>query len=303
MNFNEALDLKRKEAERILDEYLPKSEGYASVIMDAMQYSVTAGGKRLRPVLMKECYKLFGGNDKVIEPFMAAMEMIHTYSLVHDDLPAMDNDDYRRGKLTTWKKYGEDMGVLAGDALLNYAFETAIKAFEMAHDLEDYKRIAGALEVLFSKSGIYGMIGGQTVDVISENDKEVTLDKLYYIHKNKTAALIEASMMTGAILAGAGEKAVLDIEKAAENIGLAFQIQDDVLDVTSTTEELGKPVGSDEKNNKVTFVSLYGLDNSKTKVKELSEEAIEILKDMADENRADASFLMTLVDALIAREK
>jgi len=303
MNFNETLKIKQQAAEKILDDYLPKAEGYAGVIMEAMHYSVLAGGKRLRPVMMKESYKLFGGSSKIIEPFMAAIEMIHTYSLVHDDLPAMDNDDYRRGKLTTWKKYGEDMGVLAGDALLNYAVETALRAFDMCKTLDEYKRVSKAMSVLFSKAGIYGMIGGQTVDVISENDNNVTLDKLNYIHKNKTAALIEASLMCGAILAGASDKSVFDIEKAAENIGLAFQIQDDVLDVTSTTEELGKPVGSDEKNNKATFVSLFGLSEAKDKVKELSDEAIEILQDIADENRADGSFLMTLTQALIAREK
>lgn len=302
MNFKEALEAKKNDAESVLNSYLPNAEGYASVIMEAMEYSTLAGGKRLRPILMKECYRLFGGKDKVIEPFMAAMEMIHTYSLVHDDLPAMDNDDYRRGKLTTWKKYGEALGVLAGDALLNYAFETATIAFDEANSLEEYKNVGRALKVLSSKAGIYGMIGGQTVDVISENDKDVTLEKLFYIHKNKTAALIEAAMMVGAILAGASEKSIFDMEKAAEDIGLAFQIQDDILDVTSTTEELGKPVGSDEKNNKVTFVSLYGLDNAKKRVKELSEEAIGILQDIADMNRADGSFLMTLTEELISRK-
>lgn len=303
MNFNENLEIKRKNAESIVNVYLPEVEGYQKIVLEAMEYSAMAGGKRLRPVLMKECYKLFGGKSKVVEPFMAAIEMIHNYSLVHDDLPAMDNDEYRRGKLTTWKKYGEAMAILAGDGLLNYAFETAVKAFDLADGDEEFRNVARGMKILSSKAGVYGMIGGQTADLLAENDDNVTEDVLIFIHRNKTAALIEASMMIGACLAGASEKDLLDLEKAANNIGLAFQIQDDILDITSTTEMLGKPVGSDEKNNKLTYVKLHGLEESRTQVKALSEDAIAILQDIADSNRADGSFLMTLVETLINREK
>ena len=302
MNFNDTLNMRRKEAESILNEYLPENEGLQSIVIEAMNYSAMAGGKRLRPVLMKECYRLFGGKDKVIEPFMAAIEMIHNYSLVHDDLPAMDNDEFRRGKETTWKKYDEAMAILAGDGLLNFAFETAALSFDMCKDEASLRNCAKALKVLGNKAGIYGMIGGQTVDIISENDTNVTEETIIFIHKHKTAALIEASMMIGAILAGASDKDIHDLEKAAFNVGLAFQIEDDILDVTSTTEELGKPVHSDEKNNKVTYVTLHGLKDSQDRVKELSEEAITILEDISDEMRSDGSFLMTLIETLINRK-
>lgn len=309
MNFNDSLESKRKYAEEVVKEYLPVAEGYQEKVLEAMEYAAMAGGKRLRPVLMHECYKLFGrsnksgGSKKMVEPFMAAIEMIHNYSLVHDDLPAMDNDELRRGKPTTWRKYGEAMAILAGDGLLNFAFETAAKAFDAAESEQELRACAKAMQVLTVKAGVYGMIGGQTADILAENDTNVTEDNLLFIHKNKTAALIEASMMIGAILAGASEQDVFDMEKAANNIGVAFQIQDDILDITSTAEVLGKTVGKDEKSDKLTYVKLHGLDESKRQVKLLSEEAITILQDVADENRADGSFLMTLVETLINREK
>lgn len=302
MNFNESLEIRRKDAESIVLKYMPKPEGYQSVVCEAMNYAVMAGGKRLRPILMKECFKLFGGKGELAEPFMAAIEMIHNYSLVHDDLPAMDNDELRRGKPTTWKKYGECMAILAGDGLLNYAFETATKAFDIASNDTELRASAKAMRILGTKSGLYGMLGGQTADIIAESSDDVTEDMLIFIHKNKTAALIEAAMMIGAILAGASDEDVKNMEKAANNIGLAFQIQDDILDIISTDEELGKPVGSDEKNNKLTYVKLHGLEASKETVKSLSEEAIAIIRQVADDNRADAGFLMTLVEILINRE-
>ena len=299
MNFKETLSEKTANAEMILKKYLPKEEGYQKKLLEAMNYSVMAGGKRLRPVLLEECYLLFGGRGKIEEPFMAALEMIHNYSLVHDDLPAMDNDEYRRGRKTTWKVYGDGMAVLAGDGLLNLAFETAAGAFDMAENYEEMKRAAKALKLLGEKAGIRGMIGGQCADIEAESGIEVTEPLLLFIHENKTAALIQAAMMIGAILAGADDSAVAAMEKAAYNIGIAFQIQDDILDVTSTTEVLGKPVGSDEKNNKLTFVTLHGLSESKAEVKRLSEEAIAILGSF--ENRSE--FLEELVDSLITREK
>ncbi|MBR5800657.1 MAG: polyprenyl synthetase family protein [Lachnospiraceae bacterium] len=298
MSFNEKLSQKVSEAEAVLTQYLPEETGYQKTVCEAINYSVTAGGKRLRPILMKECFLLFGGEGAVIEPFMAALEMIHNYSLVHDDLPAMDNDEYRRGRKTTWNVYGDGMAVLAGDGLLNLAFETAMKAFDMVTGLEEYKAVAGALRILGEKAGIYGMIGGQTADVEAEQDgAQLTEELLLFIHENKTAALIKAAMMIGAVLAGAGEEAVSAMEKAAYNIGIAFQIQDDILDVTSTTEVLGKPVGSDAKNNKLTYVSLNGLDASKAQVEKLSGEALQILASFEKQNE----FLNELVTSLITR--
>ena len=225
MNFNEERKKRTEYIEEILRRYLPAREGYQKIIMEAMEYSLMAGGKRLRPMLMLETYRLFGGKGKVIEPFMAAIEMIHTYSLVHDDLPAMDNDEYRRGRKTTHIVYGEDMGILAGDGLLNYAFETACRAFD--EEDADCASIGRALQILSRKSGIYGMIGGQVVDV-KESGHAVSGEVLDFIYRLKTSALIEASMMTGAVLAGADEIAVRTVEEIAGKIGLAFQIQDDI---------------------------------------------------------------------------
>ena len=296
MNFKDEQMSKVREIEEILSTYLPPKEGFQKDVMDAMEYSVTGGGKRIRPMLMKETFSLFGGEGKIIEPFMAAQEMIHSYSLVHDDLPAMDNDEYRRGKKTTHVAYGEALGILTGDALLNFAFETAVKAFEM--EPEKSVLIGKALKILADKAGIYGMIGGQVVDVQScgENLSE---DMLNFIYTLKTGALIESSMMIGAVLAGAEEEQVKTVEKIARDIGIAFQIKDDVLDVTSTTEELGKPVYSDEKNNKTTYVTLYGLEEAERKVEELSEEAIRLLDGLNHENE----FLKELILALIHRIK
>ena len=225
MNFKEISSEKVKEIEGILTKYLPEAIGLQSRIMEAMEYSLMAGGKRLRPMLMLETYRMFGGEGEVIQPFMAAQEMIHTYSLVHDDLPAMDNDEYRRGRKTTHIVYGEDMGILAGDALLNYAFETAVKAFESAP--QQSGAIGRALKILSEKAGIYGMIGGQVVDVQSSG-KVVSREVLDFIYELKTGALIESAMMIGAVLAGASDEEVSKVEKIAKKVGMAFQIQDDL---------------------------------------------------------------------------
>lgn len=296
MNFKEEQAKRVEEIERILKHYLPKKEGYQSQIMEAMEYSVLAGGKRLRPMLMQETFRLFGGEGDVVEPFMAAIEMIHTYSLVHDDLPAMDNDEYRRGRKTTHVVYGEAMGILAGDALLNFAFETATKAFELCP--QKSVQIGKALQVLAGKAGIYGMIGGQVVDVQSAG-AVISKDVLDFIYELKTSALIESAMMIGAILAGADETSVKEIESIAKNVGIAFQIQDDILDVTSTAEVLGKPILSDEKNEKTTYVTLAGLEKAKEYVEQISLEAIETLHHFETEDL----FLELLVKSLIHREK
>lgn len=296
--FMEELQQKVEHINNVLEKFLPAEEGQQRIIFEAMNYSVRAGGKRLRPMLMEETYHMFGGSSAVIEPFMAAIEMIHTYSLVHDDLPAMDNDEYRRGKKTTHAVYGEAMGILAGDALLNLAYETAAKAFDM--EVAD-ARVARAFTVLAKKAGVYGMVGGQVVDVESEksDDCPITREKLDFIYRLKTGALIESSMMIGVILAGASSDEVSRVEQIAAKLGLAFQIQDDVLDVTSTLEVLGKPVGSDEKNNKATYVTFEGLDKAVSDVERISKEAEEQLDDLG----YDDAFLKELFEYLIHREK
>ena len=296
MSFKEIQKEKTAQIEQILKAYLPRVQGYQEVIMDAMSYSMLAGGKRLRPMLMQETYRMFGGADRVIEPFMAAIEMIHTYSLVHDDLPAMDNDEFRRGRRTTHVVYGEDMGILAGDALLNYAFETAATAFEM--EPESAPVIGKAIAILAGKAGVYGMIGGQVVDV-SSSGRQIEREKLDFIYALKTGALIESSMMIGAVLAGASKDEIRTIERIASKVGLAFQIQDDILDVTSTTDELGKPVHSDEKNEKTTYVTLRGLEQAKQDVEVISEEALTLLEGLPVAN----PFLTRLLRELIHRKK
>ena len=297
MNFKELKEAKVLQIENILKKYLPKQQGYQKVIMEAMEYSVMAGGKRLRPMLMMETYYLFSNKEsEIVEPFMAAIEMIHTYSLVHDDLPAMDNDEYRRGRKTTHVVYGEAMGILAGDALLNYAFETASSAFDLFP--EKSFQIGKALQVLSQKAGIYGMIGGQVVD-ISSVGRSLSKNVLDFIYELKTSALIESSMMIGAILAGADKETVEIIEKIAKNVGIAFQIQDDILDVTSSMEVLGKPVLSDERNEKTTYVTLVGIEKAKDYVEKISNEAIELLQGLNKES----VFLEMLLKELIHRKK
>lgn len=301
MNFDREMESRVKETEAILKAYLPDESGWARTVMEAMNYSVNVGGKRLRPILMAETYRLFGGTDKIIEPFMAAIEMIHTYSLVHDDLPAMDNDEYRRGRKTTWVVYGDAMAVLAGDGLLNYAFETALKSFGMPGSDADKK--AAALSILAEKAGIHGMIGGQTADIEAENlGDQVTQEHLLFIHEHKTAALIQAAMMAGAVLAGAGDAQVRVVEKAACEIGVAFQIQDDILDVTSSLETLGKPVGSDAKNQKTTYVTLRGVEAASQEQREMSDHAVKLLESLKQEGFQN-EFLTELIRSLITRIK
>ena len=294
--FQNEMGKKVEYIEMVLKRYLPPIKGYQKIIFEAIEYSIMAGGKRIRPLLMMETYRLFGGEDlSAIEPFMASIEMIHTYSLVHDDLPAMDNDDYRRGRKTTHIVYGEAMGILAGDALLNLAFETACNAFasETAPHI-----IGSAIKVLSEKSGSSGMLGGQVVD-IETTGKLMEKDKLDSIYLLKTSALIEASMMIGAVLAGAGNNDVERMEKAANGIGMAFQIQDDILDVTSTMQVLGKPIHSDEKNEKTTYVTLEGMEQAKKAVERYSEQAISELNYVLGTNE----FLNQLIYMLIHRKK
>ena len=276
----ERLRERTETAEAAVRKYLPPAEGFQKTVLDAMDYSVNAGGKRLRPVMMMESYRMFGGRGEEIEPFMAAIEMIHTSSLIHDDLPCMDNDTLRRGKPTAWVKYGYDMAVLAGDGLMIYAFETAAKALALG---ADPARVARCMGILAEKTGIYGMIGGQTVDV-ELTDQPIPEDKLDFIYRLKTGALLEASFMIGAVLAGAGEEEVKTVEEIASLVGLAFQIQDDILDVTSSAEVLGKPVLSDEKNHKTTYVTLKGLEKAREDGKESSRQEEELRRSLGGDH-------------------
>ena len=299
MNFQDELAKRTEETEKVIRSFLPAEAGFAGTMAQAMNYSMLAGGKRLRPMLIRETYRLFDGKEEVVKPFMAGMEMIHTHSLIHDDLPALDDDDYRRGRLTTHKVYGEAMGVLSGVALLNYAYETMFQAFALTKEQD---RVIHALRVVSQKTGIHGMLGGQSVDV--ENDgKPLEKEMLDYIYRNKTSALIEASMMTGAILAGANEQEVSAVEKAAGNIGLAFQIQDDILDISGDEKVIGKTVHSDEKNEKSTYPVLHGMEESRKKVAEFTDAGIAALDGITAADEEHKSFLRELLMSLVEREK
>ena len=296
MNFKTELQERTDFAEAVIEKYLPEEHGFSGRMAEAVNYSMRAGGKRLRPVFMREAYQILGGEGEIIEPFMAALEMVHTHSLIHDDLPALDNDEFRRGKQTTHIVFGEAAAILAGDALLNYAYETAFSAFDMAKDEAELQHVAKALKVLAQKTGIKGMLGGQGVDV--ENDgKPLEKQLLDYIYENKTSALIEAALMVGGILAGATD--IEKLEQIGSKIGIAFQIQDDILDVISSAEELGKPIGSDEKNNKTTYVTLEGIEKAGNEVQKLTDEAVGLLRELTDEK----SFLEELFQSLCARRK
>ncbi len=295
MDFQEEMRDRTAQVEAVLKKYLPEETGPAAVVIEAMNYSFLAGGKRLRPMLMQETYRLFGGDSDLVEPFMAAIEMIHTYSLIHDDLPAMDDDDTRRGRPTAHVVYGEAMAVLAGDGLLNLAFETALRAAAMAPGSPD---VTEALRILGHNSGIYGMLGGQAVDVDSEG-KPIGQEILDFIYEKKTGALIEASMSIGAVLAGAGDAHRLLIAQAARDIGLAFQIRDDILDVTGDPEVFGKPIGSDAKNEKTTYVTLRGLKQAGEDVERLTRRAVEAVNSLPVRNE----FLNRLIESLIGRNQ
>lgn len=294
MEFNQTLKEKANYIENLLNEYMPKEEGYQKTIMEAMNYSLKAGGKRLRPILTLEACKIVGGNEQDCIPFAIAIEMIHTYSLIHDDLPALDNDDLRRGRKTNHIVYGEDMAILAGDALLNYAFEVMLSNSIGKENPEKYLQ---AINEIAKSSGIYGMIGGQVVDIQSEN-KKISKEKLDYIHNNKTAAIIIGCMRAGAIIGNADEKKLDKITKYAKNIGLTFQIIDDILDIVGDESKLGKKVGSDIDNHKSTYPSLLGLEKSKDIAYRLIKEA----KDSISYIGEDTKFLDNLADYIIDRE-
>lgn len=293
MGFNEELTDRVNKINNIIIDNLPAVQGKQKLLLEAINYSVQVGGKRVRPMLMLETYKLCNGqNEREVYPYMAALEYIHTYSLVHDDLPAMDNDDYRRGSLTTHKKFGEDFGILAGDGLLNYAYEVMMDAILHSKDMEKNVKTGS---IIAQKAGIYGMVGGQSVDVLL-TDKPVGQNDLEFIFNCKTGALIEAAFMAGGVLAGANDDTVKQLEKAGNLVGVAFQIKDDILDITSTKEQFGKPVFSDERNKKTTYVTLYGMEKSNEDVIKMSKKAEDIVK-----NIGDNIFLVELINKLINR--
>lgn len=294
MNFKEELKNRVVNIEDLLKEYMPKVEGYQKTIFDSMNYSLKAGGKRLRPILTLEACKLVGGNEKDAYPFAVAIEMIHTYSLIHDDLPALDNDDLRRGRKTNHKVYGEAMAILAGDGLLNYAYEIMLRESLSKGEPEKYLK---AINEIAKASGIYGMIGGQVVDIESEG-KSIDMEKLDFIHMNKTAAIIIGCMRAGAIIGGASEEELENVTKYAKNIGLSFQIVDDILDIVGDEAKLGKKVGSDIDNEKSTYPSLIGLEKSKETANKLIAEA----KMSIDYINKDSEFLNNLADYIVDRE-
>ncbi len=294
MNIKAEIKERMEEVDRHLDRLLPKETEYPDIIFKAMRYSVFAGGKRLRPILVLETCKMLGGDVEEAMDYACALEMIHTYSLIHDDLPALDNDNFRRGRLTNHRAFGENIAILAGDALLSHAFEVMANAAVKKNSLRGMK----AMQAIAHGAGVFGMVAGQVVDVINDGKKvdEATLD---FIHKKKTAAMIEGAFLAGAHLGGADEGALEILQSAAEKIGLAFQIQDDILDVTGTMEELGKPIHSDERNEKNTYVSLYGIEASEAAVQRLSDEAVALLEQFG----ARSAFLVALTNTLIKRRK
>jgi len=308
MTFNDCVEKRKEECDQILEQFLPDETGYQAMVAKAMNYSVRAGGKRLRPMLMMTTGRMYGADQSVVAPFMAALEMIHTYSLVHDDLPAMDNDEFRRGQKTTWAVYGDGMAVLAGDGLLNFAYETALKAFDApaAREPATSARIIRAMKVLARNAGLNGMVGGQCADIEAEKEAEqlagmTEAEKealLFYIHENKTAAMIRSGFQIGAILGGAPETDIALLGEIADAVGLAFQIQDDILDVTGSMEQLGKSIGKDASSGKITYTALHGLDGARQKVDALTQSAVTKMEQMSVQD----DFLRSLVLSLVGRE-
>ncbi len=305
MNFREEYELRLELLEQLIRGFLPEEKGLRKNLAAAMNYSVLAGGKRLRPMLMGESYSLCRGltgpleavSENVVAPFQAAIEFIHTYSLVHDDLPCMDNDELRRGRPSTWKAYGEALGVLAGDSLLNYAAETTSMAMSLCRSYGELTAAARAQQILFSRSGLYGMAGGQTLDVETEG-KSISEEELFFIQKGKTSALFEAALLVGGILGGAGEEELLRLEEAGSCLGLSFQIQDDLLDIHGSSEKLGKPVKSDEKNSKNTYVSVFGEEKARADAEANLNRALSLISSFPERNL----FLEELLKSLLGRE-
>ncbi|MDX9872088.1 MAG: polyprenyl synthetase family protein [Clostridia bacterium] len=297
MDLKEYLQNKTVQIDRSLLALLPPSSAYPEIIHESVSYSIFAGGKRLRPILCLAGAEALGGDSSELLPVACALEMIHTYSLVHDDLPAMDDDDYRRGKPTNHKVFGEGIAVLAGDALLTLAFEV-LAAYGMRVKEEKRSQVLAVIQEIARAAGAFGMIGGQAVDLQSEG-KKIESATLEYIHRHKTGALFTAAVRAGALLSQATEHQLAALSRYAENFGLAFQITDDLLDIEGSAEVIGKPVGSDIRNEKVTYPSLYGLENTKRLAAETIEKAVEALSDLP----GDAEPLRLLVQYLLKRDR
>lgn len=287
--------------EEMIEPYMPAEEGYQKTVLAAMNYAVKAGGKRLRPMMLRLCYEMFAKtkDEEVVRPFMAAMEMIHTYSLVHDDLPAMDNDTLRRGLPTVHVQFGEDMAILAGDALLNLAYETMCRAFLVKPGDVNVEK---AFLTMAKKAGIYGMVGGQVLDV-ERAGMPMDEDQLAFIYENKTGALIAAACMSGAYLAGVDATMAAQIEEMAYAVGLAFQVQDDILDLIGDEAVIGKPTHSDDKNHKITYVTVHGMEKARAYVEEMSNKAIGILEKMEVWDEEAKGDMIVLVKSLIDRDR
>lgn len=288
MDFEKSFKQKLNEINSWLDELSPNGNGYHKIIYDSVNYSVQAGGKRIRPMLAYAVCEMLGGNEDSIKHYACAVEFIHTYSLIHDDLPCMDNDDLRRGMPTNHVKYGEAIALLAGDSLLTHAFECA------SLSPNNPPTTVKAINAISKASGISGMIGGQVIDIAGAKN----YDELKTIHKMKTGALIRLSAYLGAISANCNENQLKAIDEFADNLGIAFQIKDDILDVESTTEELGKPVGSDDKRDLTTYPTLFGIDGAKEKLMlhtELAKKSLSIFGEKAE-------FLLALADMLLSRK-
>ena len=288
MDLKSLFEQKLKDVNSWINELSPKGEGLHKIIYDASNYSIQAGGKRIRPVLAYAVCEMLGGNAENIKHYACAVEFIHTYSLIHDDLPCMDNDDLRRGLPTNHKKYGEAIALLAGDSLLTYSFECA------SSSTNDTRITVKAINAISKAAGIAGMIGGQVIDINGAKN----YDELKTVHKMKTGALIRLAAYLGAIAAGCTANEADAIDRFADNLGIAFQIKDDILDVESTTEELGKPIGSDDKRDLTTYVTLFGLDGAKKKLEEhtkLAKEALLIFGNKSD-------FLLEFADMLLLRK-
>ncbi|KGG81418.1 polyprenyl synthetase family protein [Caloranaerobacter azorensis] len=296
MKLKQELEKYKNIIDKELDKILPNYNTPQKKIFEAMRYSIFAGGKRLRPILVLKTCELVGGKYSDAINFALSIEMIHTYSLIHDDLPAMDNDDYRRGKLTNHKVFGEGIAVLAGDGLLNLAFETMIN--DIINDIDKSERKIKALKVIAESAGVFGMIGGQVVDIISEG-RNIDENTLLYIHEKKTSALIEASILSGAIIGGASSDELERLSTYARAIGIGYQIRDDILDRIGDSEKLGKRVGSDEENNKVTYLSFYEIEDAIRETERLCKSAIMAL-DSFDKEKV--KFFEELANYLVYRE-
>jgi len=292
LNFEENIKRIGSIVEEALEHYLPPADSYPPLIHQAMRYSVVGGGKRLRPVLVIAVAEAVGGKAEDVLPAACALELIHAYSLIHDDLPAMDNDDYRRGKLANHKVYGDAVAILAGDALLTLAFSVLTNVRNASPD-----RVVNIIREIALAAGTFGMIGGQVVDTFSAGE-DINEDTLEYIHRHKTGALYRAAVRVGAILAGAEEAKLDNLTRYAENLGLAFQIIDDILDIEGDAAKIGKPVGSDVKNKKATYPSLFGIKETKAKARQAADEALSALECFGKE----ADFLRMLVRYIIDRD-